>query len=297
MQLESLKVFCDIVQLRSFSAAAKENAVTQSMASQTVDGLERQFNLKLIDRSQRPWKLTAEGQVFYEGCRDMVERYAQLEARLKNAHSKLSAIVRVASIYSVGLRHMSYYIHQFSQLYPWAHVKIEYLHPDRVYEAVQNDTADLGIVSYPFKKRELTVVIWQQEEMVLACHPQHRLARRREAAVREIAGEKFVALEKDLVIRKETDRYLKQNGVEVDIILEFDNTEVIKRAVEIASGVAILPRPILDKEVKLGTLAAVPLAGKKFVRPLGIIHRKGKTFNPNVLNFIDLLQKQKDVKL
>jgi molybdate transport repressor ModE-like protein len=98
MQLESLKVFCDIVRLASFSAAAKENAVTQSMASQTVYNLEQQFSVKLIDRSQRPWKLTAEGKVLNEGCREIIEAYALLEAKLKNAYHQTSSIIRVASI-------------------------------------------------------------------------------------------------------------------------------------------------------------------------------------------------------
>ena len=293
MQIESLKVFCDIVRLRNFSQAAAENNVTQSMASQTVHNLEQHLNIQMIDRSQRPWKLTPEGQEFYKGCRDVVERYHNLEAAVKKLHNKVSATIRVASIYSVGLRHMGFYIHQYSQLYPWVQVKIDYLNPDRVYESVLNDQVDIGIVSFPRSRRDLEVIPWQEENMVLACYPTHRLARKKRAALSQLANEPFIGFDKNLDIRKEMDRLLKKHGVSTNIILEFDNIEVIKQAVEIGNGVSILPFPTLEKEVKLGTLCSIPLANGKFTRPLGIIHRKGIMFNQNIANFINLLQSRK----
>src|SRR6185503_4475826 len=111
-----------------------------------------------------------------------------------------------------------------------------------------------------------TVIPWRYERMVLVCHPEHRLARAREIAYAEIAGEKFVGFDRNLGIRREIDRFLKRQGVEIDVVLEFDNVEAIKRAVEIASGVSILPRVSLDREVQTGTLRAVPFTTQELVR-------------------------------
>ena len=94
MQIEALKTFCDIVRLRSFSRGAKENDVTQSAASLTVHQLEERLGATLIDRSQRPWKLTPEGKAFYEGCRAVVERYFETEAKVKNLHGEIGSVVR-----------------------------------------------------------------------------------------------------------------------------------------------------------------------------------------------------------
>ena len=134
---------------RSFSRAAEENGISQSGASQVVNQLERQLGTKLIDRSKRPFTLTPEGEIYYGGCRKLVERYFALEERVRTLHDEVAGRVRVASIYSVGLHHMNRYLHQFLSQYPKANVRLEYLHPHQVYDAVENDQADLGLVSYP----------------------------------------------------------------------------------------------------------------------------------------------------
>lgn len=289
MQIEALKIFCDVVRLRSFSRGAEANQVMQSSASQTVHQLEEHLGVTLIDRSCRPWKLTPEGKAFYDGCREVVQRFLDLESEVKRSHEEANSVVSVAAIYSVGLGDMSQIIQQFSEMNHGARVQIEYLHPDRVYQGVLEETVDLGIVSFPQARRELTVIPWRQEAMVLACHPQHRLARQKKIGLSQIAGEKFVGFDKQLPIRREIDRYLKRHNVAVDVVMEFDNIEAVKRGVEVGSGVSILPEPTLQREVESGTLVAVPFAAKNFVRPLGIIHRRGRKFYPSTQRFMDLL--------
>lgn len=289
MQVEALRIFCDVVRLKSFSRGAEANRVLQSSASQTVHGLEEHLGVMLIDRSRRPWRLTEEGRLFYEGCREVLERYTDLETEIKRIHDEVDSVVRVAAIYSVGLGDMSQFVQQFSAANHGARVQVEYLHPDRVYQSVLDEVVDFGIVSYPRTRKELTVVPWREEAMVLACPPGHRLSQQKKVSAVQIAGEKFVGFERGLPIRKEIDRYLKRNAVAVDVVMEFDNIEAVKRGVEVGSGVSILPEPTLRREVESGTLVAVPFAAKNFVRPLGIIHRRGRKFYPSTQRFMDLL--------
>ena len=192
---------------------------------------------------------------------------------------------------------MNQHTRRFSELYPRARIHLEYLHPEKVYESVLQETIDIGIVSFPQSRRNIAVIPWRVEPMVVVCYPDHPLAREREIMPSQLSGEKFVGLDRDIVVRKEIDRFLKQQRVEVEVVLEFDNIEAIKRAVEIGSGISILPRPTLDSEVENGSLSAVPLKTKELVRPLGIIHRRGKKFNLNITRFIELLQEEKEMAL
>ncbi len=291
MQLEALKIFCDVVRQRSFSRGAMENDVTQSTASQTVHSLEEHLGVTLIERAHRPLRLTAEGKTFYEGCREVVQRYADLEQSVRGVHQAGDSVVRVAAIYSVGLGDMSQFIQRFAKLAPRARVQMEYLHPDRVYERVLAEAVDFGIVSFPHNGRDLTVVPWRDEPMVLVCYPGHRLAGEKNVAVSQLANEPFVAFDEGLGIRRKTDQFLKRHGVTPPIALAFDNVEAIKRAVEIASGVSILPAPTVHREVASRSLVAVPLQGGEFVRPLGIVYRRGKKLYPSARQLIELLQK------
>jgi DNA-binding transcriptional LysR family regulator len=289
VQIGALKIFCDVARLRSFSRGAEQNEVTQSTASQTVQHLEEHLGVVLIERSHRPLELTREGKIFLEGCREIVSQYEGLERLVKKAHEQTSSIVRVAAIYSVGLGDMSHYIQKFSAAAPQARVQMEYLHPGRVYESVLEEQVDFGIISFPQPRRELTVIPWRNEPMALVCHPGHRLAQEEKVSLKQIEGERFVAFERDLVIRREIDRLLRKHKVSVDVAFEFDNVEAIKRAVEVNSGISILPRPTLEREVSSGALAAVALGTKNLVRPLGIVHRRGKKLYPSTMQFIELL--------
>jgi DNA-binding transcriptional LysR family regulator len=125
--------------------------------------------------------------------------------------------------------------------------------------------------------------------MVFVCHPTHRLARRKVIAPADLHGENFVAFDADLQIRKAIDRCLRQHAAKVNVVMEFDNIETIKQAIGIGAGVGILPKPTILKELGNRTLAAVPLSMAELVRPLGIIHRRGKLFTPTITRFLELL--------
>ena len=101
--------------------------------------------------------LTPEGQACYEGFREVIELYDSVEARVRSLRMEITGVVRVAAIYSVGLHDMSRCMQEFMRRYPKARVRLEYLHPNRVYEAVLNSEVDLGIVSYPTPSPEISV--------------------------------------------------------------------------------------------------------------------------------------------
>jgi DNA-binding transcriptional LysR family regulator len=295
MQLESLKIFCDVVRWASFSRGAAENGISQSSASQAVHQLEARLGLKLIDRSKRPLVLTPQGKVYYEGCRELVGRYEELENRVKALvdEHKVNGTVGVASIYSVGMHHMSRYVKSFEARYPEASVRLEYLHPARVVERVAAGEADLGLISYPRKWPELIVIPWREEAMVLAVHPSHRFAGRASVDIRELDGEPLVAFDGELSIRRAIDRSLRHHDVSVEVVLEFDNIENIKRAVEIPAGVSILPEPSVSREVRAGSLLAVRIEGQdpkyRLNRPVAIIHRRHDNLDLTAARFLELL--------
>ncbi|MFV1963891.1 MAG: LysR family transcriptional regulator [Pirellulaceae bacterium] len=290
MHLRSLKVFCDVVGCRSFSRAADENGISQSGASQVVHQLEQRLGVRLLDRSKRPFVLTPEGEVYYAGCRKLVQRFYALEEEVRALHQEVAGRVTVASIYSVGLHHMSRLVQDFLRQYPKADVRLQYQHNERVYELVRNDRVDLGLVSYPRSSKTIKAIAWRREPMVFVCAPEHRLSARDFIRLEDLAGVEMVSFDDDLRIRQEIDKTLSQRGVAVNIAMEFDNIETLKRAIEINSGVSLLPEPTIVREVKAGALISIPLAGIELFRPLGIVYRCGVELGKTAGRFIDLLR-------
>ena len=290
MHVETLRLYRDVVRLRSFSRGAAQNFVSQSAASQAVAQLEAQLGVALMDRTKRPFVVTPEGQAFCEACRGVLEAWEKARAEVAAAKARVDGTVRVAAIYSVGLHDMSPHMQRFMSMYPEARVLLECLHPHKVVEAVLSGEADVGIMSYPPANRALSIVPLRAEPMAFVCHPNHRLARRKLVLPADLNGETFVAFDPGLTIRKAIDRALRQHNVRVNVAMEFDNIETIKQAIMIAAGVSLLPRHTVQKEASIRTLAALPFGIPDLVRPVGLIHRKEKPLTPTVSRFIELLR-------
>ncbi len=290
MNLKSLKVFCDIAARRSFSRAAEDNGISQSAASQVVSHLEQRLGVQLIERSKRPLVLTREGQVFCDGCRKLIARYEALEDEVRSLHEEVAGRVRVAAIYSVGLHGMSRYVQEFMSRHPRANIRLEYLHPERVLESVETGQADIGLVSYARSTRSIEAEPWRDEPIVLVCAPGNPFAGRVEVALEELDGVPMVSFDQDLMIRHEIDRKLSAHNASPDVVMEFDNVETIKRAVEIDAGISLLPEPTIGRELASGTLASVRIAGEELVRPLGVIHARGKPLSATARRFVELLR-------
>ncbi|HLG95084.1 MAG TPA: LysR family transcriptional regulator [Bryobacteraceae bacterium] len=290
MDLEHLKLFKDIAQARSFSRGASANGISQSAASQHVQELEEQFGVTLLDRATRPLTLTEAGKLYLEMCRDVLRTRDEFLVALERMKSEVEGAVRVASIYSVGLSEMSRLESEFSRRHPQARLEVEYLRPEKVYEAVVSDQADLGLMSYAEPTKQVTVLPWRQEQMVVAVSPHHPLADKAEVRPEELDGLDFVGFDEDLPIRRDIDRFLREHRVHVNLTLHFDNLQMIKEAVAHGSGVSIMPARIMEDEVRQGRLVPVPIAGFHLFRPVNIVHRRKKRFHRAGQAFLELLQ-------
>ena len=289
--LENLKVFKDIAQTKRISRGAAMNGISQSAASQLLQHLERDLGVELFDRSKRPLALTAAGKLYYDACRDILRRYEQVAAEIAALEAEASGSVRLACIYSIGLHEMARRTAEFHQLHPKARVHLEYLRPDKIYEAVLSDQTDLGMLSYPAQSKELKVVPWRQERMVLVVYPSHALAGREWVEPKDLDGERFVSFDEDLAIRRALDRFLRDCGVTVEKVLQFDNIQMIKEAIAAGSGISILPEPTVVDEVGQKRLVTAAIRGRDLQRPVGIIYRRGKKLSPTAQQFLEFLRK------
>ena len=289
MNLQALEVFCEVVRRQSFSRGAATFGISQSAASQLVAHLEDELGFQLLDRRHRPPKATREGAQYYEGCQQLLYEHRALLDEIRRQQKALADTVRVASIYSAGLHTLSRYIQRFMSRYAGATVRLEYLHPIKVHSVVLDDEVDLGVTSYPRPNRQLCVIPWVEEKMVLACPPGHRLAALKTMRLAELQGELFVAFDRELKIRREIDRTLRAHHAVVKIVSEFDNIETIKQALEISQAVSILPRPSIEREVQRGTLSEIIIEDTDLRRPVGIIYKRRKNLTPTAKQFISSL--------
>ena len=292
MHIDMLKIFCDLVELESFSKTAEKHFLSQSAVSQQLAQLELIHKVQLLDRKKRPMAPTAAGQLLYDTCKDIIGRYEQFKRELNALQKPSAGRINVAAIYSIGMHTLPDYVKKFMVKYPDVNVHIEYLSSVRIYELVLSGEADIGLVAVPRRDKRLEVYDFVDEPLVLVCSSKHPLTSESQIDIHKVQFERFIAFEKDTPTRGLIDSILQRYSIVVRPVMEFDNTETIKRAIEINAGISILPETVVLQEVAGGIVKAIPFLNERFIRPTGIIVRKDKILGLASRYFIELLCKK-----
>jgi DNA-binding transcriptional LysR family regulator len=289
MHIENFKIFSDLVESESFSRAAKLNGVTQSAVSQQLRSMEKHFNVLIVDRSQKQFRLTREGQKLYDSAKELLHRYEKLMSELQEMKKVISGTIHISTIYSIGLHELPPYITTFLKDFPSVNVRVEYRRSNLVYEDILHNAVDLGLIAFPIRMRQVEVIPFLEDRLVMICNPDHPLASLSSVRITDLKEEKFIGFDQDIPTRKATDQMFRESKVEMEPVMEFDNIETVKRAVEINAGISIVPSATIKQEIKQGLLKAVPIEGSCVTRPLAIIHRKGRVLTPAMKKFISTL--------
>ncbi len=289
MHIENFKIFSDLVETESFSRAAKLNGITQSAVSQQLRAMEKFFSILIVDRSQKQFRLTREGQKLYESAREILYLYDKLNSELQEMKKVISGTIHISTVYSIGLHELPPYVKAFLSKYPDVNIRVEYRRANNVYEDILTNSIELGLVAYPQKHKQLEFLPFHDDVLILVVSPEHQLADKKEVTLEEIAAQKFIGFEPDIPTRKATDKIFREANIEMEPVMEFDNVETVKRAVEINAGIAILPQTTVTREETQGLLKVINFKDKVYKRPLALIHRKGRVLTPAMKKLINLL--------
>ena len=290
MHIQNFKTFCDLVETQSFSKAARLNEVTQSAVSQQLKAMENYYDMLIIDRNQKKFRLTQQGTTLYNTFKEILTLYERLSCEIQEMRSVVSGSIQISTVNSIGLHELPPYLKSFMQEFPSVNARVEYRRANLVYEDVLHGNADLGLVAFPVKHKELTIIPFATDELIVAMNPNHPLASQESLSIEELKDVEFIAFEKDIPTRKATDDILRKAEVEVTIVMEFDNVETVKRALEINAGVAIIPKNTVANETERKQLVTCRLDNGKHIRPLSIIHKKTRILPPALRSFIERMQ-------
>lgn len=285
--LRSLRIFCDLVETGSFTETAHRNYLTQSAVSQHLKALEGKLGHNLLKRHHHQAVITPSGTLVYDAAQEILKRYGQLEAALRQTPTReVAGAVRVGSVYAAGLYQLPGFVKRFLKRYPKVDLLLSYLKDSEVYQAVLDERVDLGVVDDPRPHPHLTVTPFTTERIVLAVPPKHPWARKRKVSLEQLSGQPFILLAHDGSTMKDL---LRQARVRVKVVHLLDNVEIVKRAVEVGSGVALVPQVAVADEAKVGRLKALDLAEGPIERTIGVLARKGAALSVPAQKFVQTL--------
>ena len=252
--------------------------------------MESHYDMLIIDRNQKKFRLTPQGTVLYTTYKDILGLYEKLNCEIQEMSNIVSGTIQISTVNSIGLHELPPYLKVFIKQFPSVNTRVEYRRANLVYEDVLHGNADLGLVAFPTLHKELTIIPFANDELIIAMSPEHKLTKKRAIAIDDLSGMDFIAFEKDIPTRKATDEILNRAGIQVTIAMEFDNVETVKRAIEINAGIAILPASTVLTESERKQLVTYKLEGGMHNRPLAIIHKKNRLLTPALRSFVELMQ-------
>lgn len=289
MEFDQLRLFVDLVREQNFTKVAERNCITQPAVSLSIQKLEDELGTKLLERTTRKVLVTEEGRILYDYARDILSKAQEVKGVLQERQDRVLGTIRMATVHSIGLYELPTTLKEYIRRYPDVNLHIEYKLSDQVYHAVVDGEADLGLVAYPEERSGIVSVPFFEDELVLICGSEHPIARKESVQLRDLHGCGFVAFEAEIPTRKAIDAILLQNEVRVDIRMQCDNIEILKKMVEVGLGVSLVPLLSVRHEAHSGSLKICRLKDLTMRRPLAIVHRKGKSLSRPQRAFVDLL--------
>ncbi len=290
MNIQTLKVFRDLVAQGSFSLTAQHNDISQSAVSQQVRSLEKRYGVPLIERSKKNFSLTPEGKILYKACEKILDIYQAIDQDIAKVEDKVAGDLRIASVYSIGLHELPPFLRVYREQYPKVHVKMDFCKSSVVYEKVADGQADLGLVAYPQRHPGIAVEAFWQDLLVLICGPAHPIASRRQVRLKNLQNEAFIAFAPDQPTAQNLKRRLKQENVQPRVILELDNIEAVKRAVEIEQAVSVVPLTTVHREAAAGILKAIAFQDDNMWRSLGLLLKRRAPLSPASSRLVAMLK-------
>jgi DNA-binding transcriptional LysR family regulator len=252
--------------------------------------MENHYDMLIIDRNQKKFRLTPQGAALYSTFKEILSLYEKLNCEIQEMRNIVSGTIQISTVNSIGLHELPPYLKSFIKEFPSVNARVEYRRANLVYEDVLHGTADIGLVAFPLNNKELTTINFAQDELIVAMNPDHPLAKKKNLTIKDLGGKDFISFEKDIPTRKATDEILSNAGVEISTVMEFDNVETVKRALEINAGIAILPANTVTNESERNQLTTCKLDHGRYVRPLAIIHKKNRMLTPALRSFVELMK-------
>jgi DNA-binding transcriptional LysR family regulator len=273
-----LQVFHTVARLLSFTKAAQTLHMTQPAVTFQVRQLEEHFNTRLFDRTHNRISLTDAGRKVCESADRIFELYAEMENAVRGITGQISGVLTIGASTTIAEYMLPPLLGDFKERYPEVSIHLKVSNTEGIVSMVENNAIDLGVVEAPVANKNLVVEICKQDFLVAIMTPSHPLASLPEVTFEQLLEYPFICREEGSGTREVISDYLQQQPEghsTLKIAMELGSPEALKGAVEAGMGVSVVSGTTIQKELKLGTLVALPL-DPPLDRPFSFVHQKQK---------------------
>jgi DNA-binding transcriptional LysR family regulator len=273
-----LQVFHTVARHLSFTKAAEALHMTQPAVTFQVRQLEEYFNTRLFDRTHNRISLTEAGRRVFEHADRIFALYSEMENAVRELTGEISGLLIIGASTTIAEYMLPALLGDFKQKYPDVNVRLKVSNTEGVVHMVENNVIDLGVVEAPVANKNLAVEVCRMDQLVLIVPNGHELAGKQSVAIADIANYPYICREEGSGTREVIADHFASSGMKdlsLDVSMELGSPEAVKGAVEAGMGLSVVSKATVAKELKLGSLVAIPLE-PLLQRPFSFVHQKQK---------------------
>jgi DNA-binding transcriptional LysR family regulator len=287
-----LQVFTTVARLLSFTKAAETLHMTQPAVTFQIRQLEEYFNARLFDRTHNRITLTETGELVQKYADQIIEKYKEMDNAVRTMTGEVQGPLVIGASTTIGDYVIPEILGAYQKNFPDVTIRLNISNTRGIIRMVENNEIDIGIVEGPVENKNLTTEVCWYDELVLACPPDHALAKKTKVKVDEMLEFPFIGREEGSGTRGVFTQYIESRGLSADAlnrILEFTSPESIKAAVGAGLGITVQSIATLQKEVQLGLLTVVPL-DPALNRPFSLVYQRQKFRVQAMEEFLEFAQ-------
>ncbi|HUP95943.1 MAG TPA: LysR family transcriptional regulator [Burkholderiales bacterium] len=289
-----LQVFYTVARQLSFTKAAEQLFMTQPAVTFQVKQLEEQFNTRLFERTHGRIALTPVGRLVMDYAERILALTEEMDARVADISGSIAGPLLLGASTTIAEFILPQVLGEFKGAHPEVQARMMVANSETIVNRVADHTIDVGLIESPSYLPSLQNEICCDDELVAICAPDHVLAKRTSVRAQELAAIPMVRREPGSGTREFTDNYFRENGLALDdinLLMELGSPEAMKGVVETGIAIAIVSRATIAKELKLGTLVAIPLA-PRLMRTLSVVHPREKFRSRLLTTFVEFAMRR-----
>jgi DNA-binding transcriptional LysR family regulator len=269
---DALRTFITVVEEKNFTKAGEKLRLSQPSVSLHIKHLESEFQAKLIDRSPKHLYVTVAGEMLYERAKQILNLYEKTKEDIYAYQHTISGKIHIGASFTIGEYVLPVLLANFSRRYPEIEVEVKIGNTKRIAEGVKLLQMDIGLIEGQTSDKDLHIIPFMEDEMVLVVPPTHPLAVQHTVTPEEIQEETWVVREEGSGTRVYSDYVIRTFGLQVKKMITFSSNQAVQEAVAAGLGITLLSRWVVKKPLQYGGLAELSIQGKRFSRRFSYIY-------------------------
>lgn len=286
----SLKAFVAVADTKSFSRAAEQLFITQPAVSKRVKALEGFLDAKLLDRSGHSALLTSQGEELYKRAKQILEQVEDAKKAISNLNHNVAGTLSMGTSHHIGLHRLPKILQSYINSYPSVRPQISFIGSEEVYSCVERGELDLGIVTLPpYENEKIKQIQLWDDPLEFVIGKGHPLLNKKRVVLSDLVNVTAILPAKNTFTRSIVEDLFIKDNLSIDINIETNYLETIKKMVSIGLGWSVLPRTMIDKGGVDDQVCSIPI-NHSIQRRLGVVYNESRTLSNAARVMLELLQ-------